>query len=126
MPVQHELLVILAPRDELQRVFIQYVVFRRLNVSRVYIETNHGADEGHADLFLPGLFRSAEGDFNCGGFACLQLEQELGVLHPGAGVRLVFKFFVVEVAPASATFLPLRAQHDVLAVSELLDFYGLR
>ena len=44
VPIQHELLKVLAPRNELQRIFIQYVVFRWLDVSRVNIETDHGAD----------------------------------------------------------------------------------
>ena len=71
--VQNELFVVLAPRHELQRIFIQYVVFRRLELSRVHIESNHGTDKGHADLFLPGLLRPAECDFDGGRILRLQL-----------------------------------------------------
>ena len=82
--IQLELLGVKAPRDELQSIFVEYVVFSGLNVSRVDVETDHGTNEGHADLFLPGLLGPAKSDFNsCGGLG-LQLEKELGVLHPSA------------------------------------------
>ena len=125
--IQHELLKVLAPRNELQRIFIQYVVFRWLDVSRVDVETNHGSDKSHSDLFLPGLLRPAESNFDCCRVPSLKLEEELGVLHPSALVNIVFKLFVVEMAASSTALrLPLRGENDILAISELLNLHGLR
>ena len=107
VPVQLELLVVKAPRNELQRIFIQYVVFRWLNVSRVDVETNHGPNKSLTNLFLPSLLRPAESDFDCRSFSGLKLEKELGVLHPSARVCLVLKLLVIEMATTGASFLPL-------------------
>ena len=124
--IQHELLKVLAPRNELQRIFIQYVVFRWLDVSRVDVETNHGSNKSHSDLFLPGLLGPAESNFDCCRIPCLKFEQELGVLHPGARVYIVFKLLVVEMATSSTALrLPLRGKDDILAISELLNLHGL-
>lgn len=62
--IKPQLLGVLAPGHELQILLINGVVFCWLNVSRVYIETNHGSDESHSDLFLPGPFGPAERDLN--------------------------------------------------------------
>jgi hypothetical protein len=85
----------LAPRHELQTILINYVVFRWLNVGRVYIETNHGSDKGHSDLFLPGLFGPAECDFDLSRLPRYKLEKEFRVLAPSHRVLLLLKFLVV-------------------------------
>ena len=115
--IQHKLLVVEAPRHELQRIFIQYVVFRWLNVSRVNIETDHGSHEGHSDLFLPGLLWPAQRNFDRGGLASLKLEKELRVLQPGESIRLRLKLLVVEMATTRTPLLPGGGEHDVAAVS---------
>jgi len=124
--VQHKLLVVEAPRHELQRIFIQYVVFRWLNGSRVYIETDHGSHEGHSDLFLPGLFRPAQRDLDRGRLASLELEEELRVLQPGECVRPRLELLIVQMATTCTPLLPAGGEHDIAAVSQLLNFDGLR
>ena len=104
--IEDQLLAVEAPRNELKRVFIQYVVFSRLDLGWVYIETYHGADERHADLFLPGFFGPAECDLDGGRLARLELEQELGILHPGEGIRLLLELLVVQVAASGAALVP--------------------
>ena len=115
--IQHKLLVVEAPRHELQRIFIQYVVFRWLNVSRVNIETDHGSHEGHSDLFLPGLLWPAERNFDRGGLTSLELEEELRVIQPSERISLRLKLLVVEMATTRTPLLPGGGEHDVAAVS---------
>ena len=124
--IQHELLIVEAPRHELQRIFIQYVVFRWLNVSRVYIETDHGSHKGHSNLFLPGLLWPAQRNFDRSRLPRLKLEEELRVLQPGESIRLRLKLLVIEMATTCAPLLPGGGEHDVAAVSQLLHFDGLR
>ena len=78
--IEHKLLVVEAPRHKLQSFSIQNVVFRWLNVSRVYVETDHGSNKSHSDLFLPGLLWPAESNFDRGRLPSLELEEELRVL----------------------------------------------
>ena len=124
--IEHKLLVVEAPRHELQRIFIQYVVFRGLNVSRVYVETDHGSNESHSDLFLPGLLWPAQRNFDRSRLPRLKLEEELRVLQPGESIRLRLKLLVVEMATTCTTLFPRGGEHDVAAVSQLLHFDGLR
>ena len=78
-------------------------------------------------MFLPGLLRPAESNFDSCRVPSLKLEEELGVLHPSALVNIVFKLFVVEMAASSTALrLPLRGENDIFAISELLNLHGLR
>ena len=114
--VQNELFVVLAPRHEFKRVLIDHGVLRRLNLIRVYIEANHGADQRHADLLLPGLLWPAKRNFDGRSLISYEFEQELGVLHPGEGVRLLLVLLVVEVAASSVALFPSRGKHDISAI----------
>ena len=123
--IEPQLLRVEAPRHELQVLLINRVVFCWLNVSRVYIETDHGSNESHSDLFLPGLFRSAECNLDESLVACHKFEEELRVLEPGHSVLFLLKLLVVEMAATRATLLPLGCEHDVTAVGQLLHLNWL-
>ena len=123
--IEHELLVVLAPRHELEGVPVDDVVFGGHFVGLVYIETNHGTDKRHADLFLPSFFRSAQGNFDGGRLICHEFQQELRVLMPREGIRLLFELLVVEMAASSRPLFPSRCQDDVTTVSQLDTFNWL-
>lgn len=77
-------------------------------------------------MFLPGLFRSGQRDFDRCRFSSLQPQEELGVLHPGEGIRLSLELLIVEMAATGTALFPLGGKHDVAAILQLLHFNGLR
>lgn len=77
-------------------------------------------------MFLPGLFRSGERDFDRCRFSCFESQEELRVLHPSEGVRLSLELLVVEMAATGTALFPLGGKHNVSAILQLLHFNGLR
>jgi len=84
------------PRHELAPFLVQDRVFRwLLRSALVHVEADHASNEVLANLLLPSFVWSAQCNLHSYFVPRIQFQQELGVVHPGELIWLLFKFFVV-------------------------------
>jgi hypothetical protein len=94
------------------------------NASRVHVQTYHATNQVVADLLLPRLFRSGEGNLDFSRLLGLQLDGVLGVLSPGKVVLLLLILLVVEMAATCSPGFPLARDDLVSRIFKLLNFNG--